>query len=137
MPAINDDEVTVFCMHELSLCQAIAGVVTTHAAGRRVEVVRVQVGALRQVVPDALAFCWTLVRDFENMPDAELTLDLVPAEVSCGSCGARTEIASRFSLSCPRCGSAHVAIIHGEEFMVTSIEVEDLPVATTRGVGNG
>ena len=70
-------------MHELSLCEAIAGVVKTHADGRHVDVVRVRIGALRQVVPESLSFCWTLVRDSEDMPDAELELECVTAEVRC------------------------------------------------------
>ncbi len=130
-------------MHELSLCQAIVGVVTPHAAGRRVEVVRVQVGALRQVVPESLSFCWTLVRDFAGMQDAELELQLVPGAVSCRSCGAEAEIASRFSVACPGCGSADVDLIRGEEFMVTSIEVgdptgvESTSVDSSKGTQNG
>lgn len=110
-------------MHELSLCQAIAGVVKPHAAGRRVDVVRLQVGALRQVVPDTLLFCWTLVRDHEDMPEAELILELVPAEVSCRACGQRSEIESRFSVMCPQCHSGDVEVVRGEEFLVTSVDV--------------
>ncbi len=110
-------------MHELSLCQAIAGVVKPHAAGRRVDVVRVRVGALRQVVPESLSFCWTLVRDHEDMPEAELELEFVPAEVACRSCGRQSEIASRFSVCCPHCTSADVTVVHGEEFLVTSVDV--------------
>lgn len=110
-------------MHELSLCQAIAGVVKPHAAGRRVDVVRVQVGALRQVVPESLSFCWTLVREHEDMAGAELELELVPAEVACRDCGAQSQIASRFSVSCPQCSSADVSVVRGEEFLVTSVDV--------------
>lgn len=110
-------------MHELSLCRAIAGVVKPHAAGRRVDVVRVQVGALRQVVPETLEFCWGIVRDHEDMPDAELELELVAAEVDCRSCGEHSEIASRWSVSCPRCDSGDVAVVRGEEFLVTSVDV--------------
>lgn len=125
-------------MHELSLCQAIAGVVKPHAAGRPVRVVRLQVGALRQVVPDALTFCWSLVREFEDMDDAHLELEWVPAQVLCRSCGAESQIASRFSVACPGCGSADVQVTHGEEFMVTSIEVGDAAVAgSSEGVHNG
>ncbi len=110
-------------MHELSLCRAIAGVVKPHAAGRRVDVVRVQVGALRQVVPETLSFCWTLVRDHEDMPGAELELELVGAEVSCRGCGQHSPITSRFSVCCPHCDSGDVAVVRGEEFLVTSVDV--------------
>ena len=110
-------------MHELSLCHAIAGVVKTHAAGRRVDVVRLRVGALRQVVPDTLSFCWTLVRDGEDMPGAELELELVAARVNCRGCGQHSEIESRWSVCCPRCDSADVEVLTGEEFLVTSVDV--------------
>ncbi|UQX10244.1 hydrogenase maturation nickel metallochaperone HypA [Candidatus Mycobacterium methanotrophicum] len=110
-------------MHELSLCQAIAGVVKPYADGRHVDVVRVTIGALRQVVPDSLSFCWMLVRDYEDMPDAELELEFVNAEVSCRSCGHQSTIDSRWSLLCPHCESADVEVLHGNEFLVTSLEV--------------
>lgn len=110
-------------MHELSLCRAIAAAVRPHAAGRRVGVVRVQVGALRQVVPETLSFCWTLVRDHEDMPGAELELELVPAEVACRSCGEQSQVASRWSVACPRCDSPDVTVVHGQEFLVTSVDV--------------
>lgn len=110
-------------VHELSLCRAIAGVVKPHATGRRVDVIRLQVGALRQVVPETLSFCWTLVRDQADMPEAELQLELVPAAVQCRACGQRSEIESRWSVACPQCTSADVEVVAGEEFLVTSIDV--------------
>lgn len=110
-------------MHELSLCQAIAGVVKPHAQGRHVRVVRVQIGALRQVVPESLSFCWTLVRDYEDMPDAELELELVTAEVACRSCARRSTITSLWSLLCPHCDSTDVEVVRGDEFQVTSLDI--------------
>ena len=107
----------------MSLCRAIAGVVKTHAGDRRVDVVRVQVGALRQVVPETLSFCWTLVRDHENMAEAELELEFVTAEVACRSCGRQSPIESRWSVVCPLCESADVSVVRGEEFLVTSMDV--------------
>ncbi|BBX74300.1 hydrogenase maturation nickel metallochaperone HypA [Mycobacterium shinjukuense] len=110
-------------MHELSLCEAIAGVVKTHADGRHVDVVRVRVGALRQVVPESLAFCWTLVRDWQDMPDAELELECVEAEARCRACGYRSEITSAWPIRCPDCASADVDVLRGNEFLVTSLDV--------------
>jgi hydrogenase nickel incorporation protein HypA/HybF len=110
-------------VHELSLCQAIAGVVKPYADGRHVDVVRVKIGALRQVVPESLTFCWTLVRDYEDMPDAELELEFITAEVRCRPCGQRSTITSQWSLLCPRCESADVEVLCGDEFSVTSLDV--------------
>ena len=110
-------------MHELSLCHAIAGVVKPQAAGRHVDVVRVQVGALRQVVPETLSFCWTLVREHQDMADAELELELVTARVRCRGCGEQSEIESRWSVACPKCQNPDVEVVAGEEFLVTSIDV--------------
>lgn len=119
----NRGKVWWAAVHELSLCQAIAGVVRPYAEGRRVDVVRVQVGALRQVVPESLSFCWSMVREHENMPEAELDLEFVTAEVRCHGCGQQSEIASRWSVCCPRCDSADVEVVRGNEFLVTSLEV--------------
>ncbi|MGH3543087.1 MAG: hydrogenase maturation nickel metallochaperone HypA [Mycobacterium sp.] len=110
-------------MHELSLCQAIAGVVKPYADGRHVDVVRVKIGALRQVVPESLSFCWTLVRDYEDMPDAELELEFVTTEVRCRSCGRHSTITSQWSLLCPNCEGADVEVLQGDEFLVTSLDV--------------
>jgi len=110
-------------VHELSLCQAIAGVVNEHAKGRSVQVVRVRVGALRQVVPDTLTFCWNIVRDQADLADAALELEVVPGVVDCRQCGQRHELTSRWSILCPSCNSCDVAVVGGEEFLVTSLEV--------------
>lgn len=110
-------------MHELSLCQAIAEVVKPYAEGRKVEVVRIRVGTLRQVVPESLSFCWTLVRDYADMPCAELELEVVAARVDCHTCGRNSTISSRWSPLCRHCESADVEILSGNEFLVTSLDV--------------
>ena len=48
-------------MHELSICTAIAKIAHQAAAGRPVERVRVDIGHLRQVVPDTLRHSWDMV----------------------------------------------------------------------------
>jgi hydrogenase nickel incorporation protein HypA/HybF len=57
------------------------------------------------------------------MPDAELELELVTAEVQCRSCGQRSTITSQWSLLCPGCESADVEVLRGNEFLVTSLDV--------------
>jgi hydrogenase nickel incorporation protein HypA/HybF len=43
--------------------------------------------------------------------------------VSCRSCGHQASIESRWSLLCPRCESADVKVLRGDEFLVTSLDV--------------
>ena len=43
-------------MHELSIADALLRIALRHAEGRRIASVEVQVGHLRQVMPDTLAF---------------------------------------------------------------------------------
>jgi hydrogenase nickel incorporation protein HypA/HybF len=57
------------------------------------------------------------------MPDAELELELITAEVRCRSCGNQSTIESRWSLLCPQCESADVEVLRGNEFLVTSLDV--------------
>lgn len=110
-------------MHELSLCQAIAGIVKPYARDHHIDIVRVQVGALRQVVPESLSFCWNLIRDYEDMAEAELELELINAELHCRQCHKQSEIDCPWSLYCPHCDSNNIDVLHGNEFVVTSLEV--------------
>ena len=57
------------------------------------------------------------------MPDAELELEFVTAEVRCRSCGQHSTITSQWSLLCPHCESADVEVLCGDEFLVTSLDV--------------
>jgi hydrogenase nickel incorporation protein HypA/HybF len=110
-------------MHELSICTSIASVVAQHARGRRVVSVRVTVGRLRQATAEALTLCWDAVVERTPLTGARLDVEEVPAEVECADCGVRSVLDEPY-LRCPGCGSARVAVIAGEEFLVASIEIE-------------
>lgn len=113
-------------MHELSIGEAIATVVLSHAGGCRVESVQVQVGALRQVVPDTLAFCWELIRDRPMLESSCLEIEQVPGVIECAECATRSTL-KEFVLRCPVCRSSWVTVVQGEELQVLSIEVADAP----------
>jgi hydrogenase nickel incorporation protein HypA/HybF len=82
------------------------------------------VGQLRQVVPDSLRYCWTLVNDGTVCAGSVLDIDHVPASIRCRECGATTELVE-LRMVCGACGSAHVDVTAGEEFLVTSIELQE------------
>jgi hydrogenase nickel incorporation protein HypA/HybF len=111
-------------MHELSICNAIANTAAKHAEGRAVTQVKVQIGHLRQVVPDALQFSWDVVSGASGLHEAELVIEQVPAVVSCRRCGVRTTLDLPI-LACGGCGSFDVALLSGEELLVVSIDLVD------------
>jgi hydrogenase nickel incorporation protein HypA/HybF len=113
-------------MHELSIADALLEIALRHAAGRRIESVEVKVGHLRQVVPDALAFAWSLVAEGTAAEGAELVIEEVPAAGVCRGCGTESEW-DAFPLACRACGSVDVELIRGEELLVDALTTEEVP----------
>jgi len=111
-------------MHELSICSAIASTAAKHAEGRPVSQVTVQIGHLRQVVPDALQFSWEIVSSTTELKDAELVIEHVAAVVECSDCGARTTLDMPI-MTCGSCDGFNVTLLSGEELLVVSIDLVD------------
>ncbi len=132
-------------MHELALAGAVIDTAERHAGGRRVLVVRLRLGELRQVVPDSLSFYFEHVARGTLCEGASLEWEAVAANLACAACGASWALVSatpvpgsatwgqtppggvrpRVSFRCPQCGGADVGIQSGDEFEVESIEVEE------------
>ena len=108
-------------MHELSIAQSVVDAVCERAAGRAVRSIRLEVGALTAVVPDAMRFCFDLVTDGTLAEGARLDIDLRPGATHCRSCGADAEMADAIPL-CP-CGSADVDVVAGRDLRILSMEV--------------
>jgi hydrogenase nickel incorporation protein HypA/HybF len=118
-------------MHELSMAQAVVAIAEEHAAGRRVELVEVKVGHLRQVVPSALELAFQLVAEGTVVEGAELAIEQVPVRVRCTDC-AEESGAVGFPLGCSSCGGLDVEVVAGEELHVESLELVDEPIAVGR-----
>ena len=112
-------------MHELSLCRSIYGIVDRARDQREVEVVYLQVGQLRQVVPDSLVYCWGLVNEGTECEGSVLDIDHVPAAIRCDECSSTT-VLDEMRMACASCGSSNVQVTAGEELLVTSIELAEV-----------
>ncbi len=131
-------------MHELALAGAVIDTAERHAGGRRILLVRLRLGELRQVVPDSLAFYFEHVARGTLCEGAALEHAVVPASLGCATCDASWDLSAtpgspsatwgqtshggarpRLSFRCPQCGSADVGVRSGNEFEVESIEVEE------------
>jgi hydrogenase nickel incorporation protein HypA/HybF len=110
-------------MHELSIASAILDTAERHAGGRRVTVVSLSVGELRQVVPDTLAFYWGVVAQGTRCEGARLDQAVVAARLRCAACGAEWALAEA-DFRCAACGAA-AEVVAGQELEVESIDVEE------------
>ena len=111
-------------MHELSLSGAVLNTVLKHAGERRVTLVSLRVGRLRQVVPETLEFYFEFVARGTVCEGARLEQEIIEACLRCGPCE-REWVIELPAFRCPTCGGADVVVAGGNEFEVESIEVEE------------
>ena len=108
-------------MHELSITQSVVDAACERAGGRPVRSIRVQVGALTAVVPEAMRFCFDLVTEGTVAQGARLEVELRAAAGHCRTCDGDFALPDAILL-CP-CGSADVAVTAGRELRILSMEV--------------
>lgn len=115
-------------MHELSICTSLAAIVAEHADGRPVERVHLDIGHLRQVIPDTLRYSWDIVATDPPLAGSTLVINHIPAVLACNDCGAETTIEHPV-FRCASCGSTNTDVQSGRELLVRSLELaDDAPV---------
>lgn len=108
----------------MSLASAVSATAIKHAKGRKVKLVSLTVGGLRQVVPDSLEFYFGIVGRDTVCEGATLELELVPGRLRCEPCQYEWELELPL-FRCPHCFQTEVDVLSGNEFQVESIEVEE------------
>lgn len=117
-------------MHELSLLAGVLALVEDERRARgfsRVRVIRLRVGALACVEPDALRFCFEAMT--EDAPQdawvrgARLEIDEVPGLGWCAVCRQTVTLADRLD-GCPICGHPDVPVTGGGDLRLAELEVD-------------
>ena len=115
-------------MHEFSIGEGLIDAVLSEMEQvsppvRRLLKTRVVVGAMRQVVPEYLAFAYESLA--KGTPAEGSALDIIPAPVSvkCRQCEWQGESANP-SFQCGKCESYDLNIEGGTELYLESLEVE-------------
>jgi hydrogenase nickel incorporation protein HypA/HybF len=115
-------------MHEFGLMQSVLENVDSaarEAGAEKVTEIRLVIGEMREVLPDAMQFAFEALSTDTLCEGAELTMTLVTPSSRCSQCGYSFEH-DRFHWSCPECGSLATELLGGKELYIDTIEV-DLP----------
>jgi hydrogenase nickel incorporation protein HypA/HybF len=90
----------------------------------RVAVLRLEVGALACVEPQALRFALSAMAAGTCLASAEITIAQALGTAWCAGCGSEVEIESRIE-PCPLCGAYPLRVTGGNDLRVLDLMVED------------
>jgi len=113
-------------MHEMAIAQSILDITMDTAArsgAKKVTCIKLLIGQMTQVEPEALRFCFSAMAAGSLAAGAELEITIVPLVGHCRDCGGEYLI-ENFRFLCSACGSAALELISGRELRVEYLEVD-------------
>jgi len=108
-------------VHELAIIEAVVDAVTERVGTARVTRVRLEIGKLSGVVPDALRFCFDLATAETSLAGAALEIMEIPGRARCLQCHAEVQLDDQIALCV--CGSANLDFVSGQELEIKEVEV--------------
>ncbi|MBM4149205.1 MAG: hydrogenase maturation nickel metallochaperone HypA [Lentisphaerae bacterium] len=113
-------------MHELSIAMSLVselGRIAGEHGGAVVSRVRLRVGTLSGVDPEALRMAFPFAAANTPAAAAALDINIVRATVRCRSCGEQSMPEEPFA-PCGGCGSDETEIVDGRDLVIESAELE-------------
>jgi hydrogenase nickel incorporation protein HypA/HybF len=114
-------------MHELSIMESALNIALerAQAAGaNRVHVIRLRIGALSGVVPEALEFAFAALAPGTAAEGGELKVEHVPARFWCRGCEREFQAEDNLYAECPTCHEPSTELRAGREMELASLEIE-------------
>jgi len=111
-------------VHETAIAQSLLEIVKEQAllyGAKKVTRIRIKVGALSGVVPEALQFAFEVLSRGGVAEGARLEIEEVPSRIRCEDCGV---FEGTPFLVCPNCGKL-AELLSGRELEIESMEIED------------
>jgi hydrogenase nickel incorporation protein HypA/HybF len=113
-------------VHELSIMESALSVAlesARQAGACRVHAIRLRIGALSGVVPDALEFAFEALTPGTLAESARLVIEPVPARFWCQPCSREFQSENLFA-ECPDCHALSGDLRAGREMEVASLEID-------------
>lgn len=111
-------------MHEMSIIRSMLDIVRREMEANGIHALkklRVRIGELTAVEPDALMFCFDVSIKGTPFEGAVLEIEEIPLTGQCRECGAEFRITA-FDNRCPKCGSTGIERVSGHELDIISME---------------
>lgn len=113
-------------MHEMSLCESVVRIIEEQATLHcysRVKTVRLEIGPLAAVEPEAMRFCFGAATRGTIAENATLDIIETAASAWCFSCGGKVTIEAGYT-ACPECGSFQLQVTGGDSLRIKELEVD-------------
>ena len=113
-------------MHELSIMDSALGIAleqAREAGAERLVRLRLRIGTLSGVVPEALEFAFAALSTGTIAEGATLEIEAVPARFWCESCAQEFAAEDLFA-GCPKCQQPSGDLRAGREMELASLEIE-------------
>ena len=112
-------------MHEVSIMQEVFAIALDRLRqeqATRIHRLRLRIGALSGVVPEALQFAFDALKEETPAADALLEVEYLPVRFWCSRCE-REFGGEDVAELCPTCGSPSATVQQGRELDVVSMEL--------------
>ena len=115
-------------MHEFSIAESVVSSVAPQARANRadrVTVVRLRIGAMTDIVREALEFAWDVACEEQGdlFAGCKLEIEEIAPRSACMACGTEFDH-DRFHPRCPSCGSGQTLVMRGRELDIASFDIE-------------
>lgn len=114
-------------MHELSIVTSIIRIVREEMAqngARHLKGIKIRVGEMAAVEPEALRFCFEVCTEGTDMEGVILDIEEVPVMGQCINCKKEFRLNMYLDSRCAVCGGEAVDYLSGMELDIVSMEVD-------------
>jgi hydrogenase nickel incorporation protein HypA/HybF len=113
-------------MHEYAIVDSLLQLADEHTQknnAKKVTKLEVKIGVLSGVEPDLLQTAFDTFKEGTVCEEAEFIMKIQPVVIHCKDCDYETTL-EKNEYYCPKCKSANLEIIDGEDMYLMSLELE-------------
>ncbi|MCM1982133.1 hydrogenase maturation nickel metallochaperone HypA [Lyngbya confervoides] len=112
-------------MHEISLMENALAIALDYAhrdQASRIHTLRLRIGSLSSVDPEALRFAFEVITQNTIAADAQLEIEACPTRCYCSTCQQDFEPLD-LGYECPHCRQWSTTVVQGKELELAAVEV--------------